>query len=237
MTDKETVVVKKFLEKLKLHSTDINIFFEALTHTSYANEQRQAGRRDVNSNERLEFLGDAVVDLLVCEILYNEYPSASEGEMSKVKAAVASEKVLAMIAKEINLGDFLFLGRGEEITGGRERESILADTMEAVLGAIFVHFGLEKVKELFKSRFKKYSKLVMEGKLLFDYKTALQEYTQKEYKTLPEYRLVSRDNGGFCVEVLVNGKSMGYGYGRSKKEAEKAAAEEAYKHLLGESTS
>ena len=234
MTDKEQEVVASFLRKLGLKAKDPEIFFEALTHTSYANEQKQAGRRDVESNERLEFLGDAVVDLLVCDILYRRYPNASEGEMSRVKAAVASEKVLSMIAREMELGKVLFLGRGEEMTGGRDRDSILADAVEAVLGAVYIEGGLELVKRIFQNRFEGYVDLVMRGKLLFDYKTALQEITQREFKSLPQYRLVSKDSEGFTVEVLVNGRPMGKGKGRSKKEAEKAAAKEAYRILTEE---
>ena len=224
--------ITKLLRKLSMETENVSLFFRAMVHSSYANEQKQAGRK-IESNERLEFLGDAVVDLLVCEILYKEYPKATEGEMSKVKAAVASEKILAMMARDYGIPDFLFLGKGEERSGGRERDSILADAMEALIAAVYLEFGFEKVKEIFGDSFKRYSKLVMEGKLLFDYKTALQEFTQEVFKELPKYKVVKRKNGHFEVEVYVNGKLYGRGRGRSKKEAEKEAAEEAYKALKG----
>ena len=232
MTKKEKESVIVFLNKLNLCCKGIETFFVSLVHSSYANEQIQVGRNDITSNERLEFLGDAVVDLVVCDLLYRKYPNATEGEMSKVKAAVASEKILSIMAREINLGDYLFLGKGEENTGGRNRDSILADAFEAFLGAIYMTYDLFKVKELFGKRFNHYISLVMEGKLLFDYKTALQEFTQRISKELPEYRVVQKKNNSFVVEVLVNNKVMGKGSGRSKKEAEKAAAEAAYKALM-----
>jgi len=232
--EEELYRTKELQKRLELNGVDLDTLFTALVHSSYANEQRQAGRKDISSNERLEFLGDAVVDLLVCDILYETYPNASEGEMSRVKAAVASEKILSMIAREIDLGSYLFLGKGEEMNGGRNRDSILADAFEAFLGAIFLGEGLEGVKRRFSSSFEKYTRLVMEEKLLFDYKTALQELTQRMLKKLPEYKVISRGGEGFEVEVIVDGKTLGRGRGRSKKEAEKAAAEEAYKILKGE---
>ncbi|MCD6449854.1 MAG: ribonuclease III [Thermotogaceae bacterium] len=234
MTDIEKESVIEFLRKENLCCKNIETFFISLVHSSYANEQLQAGRSDITSNERLEFLGDAVVDLVVCDLLYRKYPDASEGEMSKVKAAVASEKILSIMAKEINLGNYLFLGKGEENTGGRDRDSILADAFEAFLGAVYITYGLSKVKEIFDKRFSHYISLVMKGKLLFDYKTALQELTQRVLKELPEYKVVQKKNNAFVVEVIISNKVMGKGTGRSKKEAEKAAAEAAYKALLRE---
>ncbi len=223
----------RLIEKLGIDAESPDLFFLSMIHSSYANEQRQAGRK-IDSNERLEFLGDAVVDLLVCDVLYRNYPDASEGVMSKVKAAVASEKVLSMMAREYELSEHLFLGKGEEITGGRERDSILADAMEALIGAVYLSKGFEEVKRIFGERFVHYSKLVMEGKLLFDYKTALQEITQERFKVLPDYEVSMKKNNYFEVKVYINGKLYGKGKGRSKKEAEKRAAEEAYKALKDE---
>ncbi len=234
MREGELSRTKSFLDKLNLPFEHVELFFTSLVHSSYANEQKQSGRKDISSNERLEFLGDAVVDLLVCDILYETYPWASEGEMSRVKAAVASEKILSMIAREYGLGEYLFLGKGEEMSGGRNRDSILADALEALLGAVFLVEGFSGVKSRFESVFKRYTELVMEGKLLFDYKTALQELTQKKMKKLPEYRVVSKSGNGFEVEVVIEGQVLGKGHGRSKKEAEKEAAKEAYRLLKGE---
>lgn len=230
MNDIEMEKTLRLMKKLDIGHDNPGIFFLSMVHSSYANEQKQAGRK-IDSNERLEFLGDAVVDLLVCDVLYKNYPDASEGVMSKVKAAVASEKVLSMMAREYGLSEQLFLGKGEEMTGGRERDSILADAMEALVGAVYLSKGFETVKRIFGEKFTRYSKLVIEGKLLFDYKTALQEITQERFKVLPEYEVSTKKNNYFEVKVYINGKFYGKGKGRSKKEAEKRAAEEAYKAL------
>ena len=230
MNESELEKTVRLIEKLGIDVDSPDLFFLSMVHSSYANEQKQAGRK-IDSNERLEFLGDAVVDLLVCDVLYRNYPDASEGVMSKVKAAVASEKVLSMMAREYELNEHLFLGKGEEMTGGRDRDSILADAMEALVGAVYLSKGFGTVKEVFGEKFIRYSKLVMEGKLLFDYKTALQEITQERFKVLPEYEVSTKKNNYFEVKVYINGKFFGKGKGRSKKEAEKRAAEEAYKAL------
>lgn len=230
MNEIELEKTQKLIEKLGIKVKNLDLFFLSMVHSSYANEQRQAGRK-IDSNERLEFLGDAVVDLLVCDILYKNYPMASEGVMSKVKAAVASEKILSVMAREYGLGEHLFLGKGEEMTGGRDRDSILADAMEALMGAVYLSEGFHTVRDIFGEKFMRYSKLVMDGKLLFDYKTALQEVTQERFKALPEYEVSAKKNNYFEVKVYINGKLFGKGKGRSKKEAEKRAAEEAYKAL------
>jgi len=236
LTDVEKKVVEDLQNKLNTVFSNEELLFEALVHTSYYNEQKQSGRAEIKSNERLEFLGDAVVDLLICEILYKEYPNLNEGMMAKIKAAVASEEVLSDIARSLELGNFLFLGKGEEKSGGRARNSILADTLESLIAAIYMDLGYEKVKELFWERFKFYINEVLEGRRLFDYKTALQEIIQKRYHVIPEYTLVKTEGKGhnkiFFVEVKVKGETYGKGSGRSKKEAEKRAAKEAYEKLV-----
>ena len=238
MNDAERMIIKTLQNKLNINFFNEGLLFEALVHTSYYNEQKQRGRTDVKSNERLEFLGDAVVDILICEILYREYPDLNEGTMAKIKAAVASEEVLSDIAHSLGLGDFLFLGKGEEKSGGRLRSSILADTLESLIAAIYIDLGYEKVKELFWKKFKFYINEVLEGRKLFDYKTALQEITQKRYHVVPEYILVKTEGKGhdkvFYVEVRVKDKTYGKGVGRSKKEAEKKAAKEAYEKMVKE---
>ncbi len=221
--------VRDFMRKLGIEG-DEKLFFTALVHSSYANEMRQIGVK-IESNERLEFLGDAVVELLICEILYRDYPNAREGVMARVKAGAASEKVLSMIAREIDLGSHLFLGKGEEATGGRDRDSILADAFEAVSAAIYLTGGMDLFREKFEGVFKRYIDMIMEGKILFDYKTALQELTQALFKVLPTYSVVGRKGEEFIVTVSVNGKVLGRGIGRSKKEAEKRAAKQAYEKL------
>lgn len=236
MTEAERKVIEAFQERMEIRFRDEELLFQAFCHSSYANEQRQAGRRDVESNERLEFLGDAVLELLVCELLYRKYP-VSVGEMARVKAAVASEEVLAEIARKLKIGEYLFLGKGEERTGGRNRDSILADALEALIAALYIDQGLEKLRELFEGEITSYVDRVLKGEILFDYKTALQEIVQKDHKFPPEYVLVQtkgkRDEKVFVVEVRLNGVTLAVGEGRTRKEAEKDAARKAYEKLVG----
>jgi ribonuclease-3 len=221
-------------EKLGYHFTDPVLLFNALCHSSYAYEVNQLGR-SIKNNERLEFLGDAVVELVVCDILYKKYPEATEGEMAKAKGAVASEEVLTEIANEYELGRYIFLGKGEEKTGGRTRNSIIADTFEALCAAIYLDGGLKKVKDVFESKFEKVIDVFLSGQRIFDYKTALQEITQDRYRELPEYRTVKvDDNGKFVVELYLQGKKISTGTGSSKKDAEKDAARKAYELIVGE---
>ncbi|WP_238374627.1 ribonuclease III [Fervidobacterium nodosum] len=207
------------------------LLFNALCHSSYAYELNQIGR-DVQDNERLEFLGDAVVELVVCDILYRNYPDSSEGDMAKVKGAVASEEVLTELANEIELGKYIFLGKGEEKTGGRKRSSILADAFEALCAAIYLDGNLESVVKVFGEKLKREIEIFYTGQRIFDYKTALQEITQERFKELPEYKTVKNDeNGKFLVELYIQGKKISMGIGNSKKDAEKDAAKKAYEIL------
>ncbi|HRD19500.1 MAG TPA: ribonuclease III [Fervidobacterium sp.] len=237
MRDRERQILGELQERLGYKFKDNMLLFNALCHSSYAYELNQLGR-DVKNNERLEFLGDAVVELLVCDILYRNYPEASEGVMAKVKGAVASEEVLTELAKQYNLGKYVFLGKGEEKTGGRTRSSILADTFEALCAAIYLDGGLDTVVRVFGERFAQQIKVFLSGQRIFDYKTALQEITQERYRELPEYRLVRLDdNGKFIVELYVHGKKFATGVGNSKKDAEKRAAKKAYDTLLDSTSS
>jgi len=189
----------------------------------------------LKNNERLEFLGDAVVEMVVCDLLYRNYPEASEGDMAKVKGAVASEEVLTEIANEYQLGKYIFLGKGEEKTGGRTRSSILADAFEALCAAIYLDGGLDSVMNVFGKRFVKAIEIFLTGQRIFDYKTALQEITQEHYRELPEYRSIrSEENGKFTVELYIQGRKISTGSGNSKKDAEKDAARKAYELLIEE---
>ena len=198
----------------------------ALTHSSYANESRV----HIEYNERLEFLGDAVLQLVTSEKLYKENPNMPEGKMSKQRAALVCEDALANYSKQIDMGRFLLLGKGEENTGGRERPSILADAFEAVIGAIFLDGGIENAKK-FILRF-----LDDKGLHLQDYKTLLQEIIQKNPGERLSYVVVAEDgpdhNKSFTVEVKLNSNSIGTGFGKSKKAAEQQAAKEALE-LMG----
>ncbi|PLV59839.1 ribonuclease III [Thermotoga sp. KOL6] len=240
MTESERRIVKEFQKKLGIHFNDEELLFRALCHSSYSNEQKQAGREKVDSNEKLEFLGDAVLELFVCEILYRKYPESEVGDLARVKSAVASEEVLARVSRRLGLGEYLFLGKGEEKTGGRNRDSILADAFEALLAAIYLDQGYQKIKEFFEDEFEFYIDKIMKGEMLFDYKTALQELVQKEHKIPPDYVLIGTekdDNGKlFIVEVRINGKTLAIGKGRTKKEAEKEAAKLAYEKLVAGET-
>ncbi len=187
---------------------------------------------EIEDNERLEFLGDAVVELIVCDIMFRNYPQYSEGDMAKVKGAVASEEILAQIAKKIDLGRYVLIGKGEEKTGGRKRESILADTFEALCGAIYIDAGFDKVKEIIGKFFVDYIREYLLEQKIFDYKTALQEITQERFKSLPYYKFVGNDpDGRFVVELYISGKKYSTGIGYSKKDAEKQAAKETFEML------
>lgn len=201
---------------------------KALTHKSYANESKLPPEEQ---NERLEFLGDAVLELAVSELLMEKYPDYSEGDLSKLRAAVVNEKQLASFARAFNLGDKLYLGKGEEQTSGREKPSLLADAVEAVLGAIYLDRGFDKAKQVVRKHYSKLLDRAADGELYKDYKTDLQEKSQSLYRSIPRYRL-SAETGPdhdktFEVELVIRGEVMGRGTGRSKKDAEQMAAKEA----------
>jgi ribonuclease-3 len=206
----------------------------ALRHTSYVNEKKRKNK-DIQSYERLEFLGDAVVELLVCTSLYENYNNLSEGNMAQIKAAVASEDILSEIAKNLNLGSFILFGKGEEVSGGRNKKSILADVFEALVAAVFIDSkkNLKIVSQIFSPLLDNYISLYLKGNKIFDYKTKLQELTQDVFKSLPHYQ-TSNEGEKFKAKVIVNNVLYGIGEGLSKKEAEKKAAQEAYKKLIKE---
>lgn len=207
---------------------------EALTHTSFINETK---KKTVKDNERLEFLGDAVLDLIICQALMDQFPDVPEGDLSKMKAKIVSEKTLAEIAQTIDLGSFLLLGKGEERTQGSEKPSLLANALEALIAAIYLDAGLEASRDVVLNHFELPLEEVAPGEILFDYKTALQEYSQKRFGTLPVYRVVKEfgpdHQKRFEIETLVDGKACGAGFGKSKKEAEQKSAEAALAFLQG----
>lgn len=201
----------------------------AVSHSSYANEVR------TRSNERLEFLGDSVLSLVVAQYLFHRYPKLPEGELTKLRASLVCEKALCGFAEELRLGEELLLGKGEETTGGRERPSILADAFEAVLAAIYLDAGFETA-ERFVLRFVK-AHLQHADEDTKDYKTQLQEIVQQNREERVRYVLVSETGPDhdkeFCVEIHLNRNVIGTGKGHSKKEAEQMAAKEAL-GLMGE---
>jgi ribonuclease-3 len=205
----------------------------ALTHKSWVNEHRDWG----DHNERLEFLGDAVVDLAISHRLMERFPRASEGELSKLRALLVNEDSLARVARAVGLGELLLLGRGEEMTGGREKSSVLADALEAVIGAVYLAGGLPAVMELVDRHFREALAGVAEGRNGLDYKTLLQESAQERLRTPPRYRTVAESGPDhdktFEVEVVIGDEPYARASGKSKKEAEQAAARQALERLRG----
>lgn len=223
--------ISKFEEIIDYTFKKRALISEALTHSSYANEGKKHG---VN-NERLEFLGDSVLSIIVAEHIFAKHKTMPEGELTKLRASLVCEGSLYEFAQKINLGDMLYLGKGEEMTGGRTRPSILADAFEAVLAAIYLDGGFESAKKFVLS----FIPSNFKGKKVSnhsDYKTALQEIIQKNREEKIEYMLVSESgpdhDKSFTVEVHLNSNVIGTGDGRSKKQAEQNAAKEALE-LMG----
>ena len=202
----------------------------ALTHKSYANENRV-----LSHNERLEFLGDAVLNLVISEYLMNNCPDSTEGDLSRLRAAVVSEPALSLIAREMGLGSYLLLGKGEEQTGGRDKDSLLANSLEALIAAVYLDAGHEAVALFVIRYFEDLIKKTCTSRGSLDYKTELQELCQERLKTLPEYRVVSETGPDhkkqFTVELMIKSEVRGRGTGRSKKDAEQKAAKEAIESL------
>lgn len=202
---------------------------QAMTHSSYANEKKLG---KLGCNERLEFLGDAVLELISSDFLYEKFPQVPEGELTKKRASLVCEPSLAYCAREFGLPEYLLLGKGEDMTGGRNRDSIVSDATEALLGAIYLDGGFANAKE-FVLRFILND---MEHKQLFyDSKTILQEIVQENGTQPVEYNLIKEEgpdhNKCFTVEAVVNGKTMGQGCGHTKKAAEQAAAYQAIRSM------
>ena len=217
-------------KKLDYRFQDQSLLRTALTHSSYANENRASG---AVCNERLEFLGDSVLGLLVATRLYKQCSEMPEGDMTRLRADLVCEQSLAVVAEELELGKYLRLGRGEEHTGGRTRRSILADAVEAVLAAIYLDGGFEKA-ERFVDRFI-LSRMTAEETLVGDFKTRLQELVQQHSGQILTYPLLQEEgpdhNKTFTVQVALNGEVLGVGRGRTKKQAEQAAARQALSAL------
>lgn len=209
---------------------------EALTHKSYLNELRTTEKnRPAQDNERLEFLGDAVLDLAISEHLILLYPLSTEGDLSKMKARIVSEVTLARVAKRLGIGEFLLLGKGEERTRGREKPSILADSLEALIAAVYQDGGFEIARTVILRIFEEEIHGLDQRREDVDYKTELQECCQRDFDVLPTYRVL-RESGPdhqklFEVELTIKDEVYGIGRGRSKKEAEQQAAKQALQKL------
>jgi len=217
--------VAQLEQRLGVGPLDPGLALAALTHKSYCNEHREELTQD---NERLEFLGDAVVDLAVSHRLMERFPAADEGELSKLRALVVNEDALARVARELRLGELLRMGRGEELTGGRDKSSVLADALEAVLASVYLTHGLGGALAVVDRHFADVLEGLADGRSGDDYKTRLQELMQVRSRTAPRYRVVREDGPDhakvFEVEVSVGSELFARATGRSKKEAEQAAA-------------
>jgi ribonuclease III len=221
-----------FEKALGIRFSDPTLQEVALTHRSFAFEQDVAP-----TNERLEFLGDAVLGLVITDLAYRAYPDLSEGELAKLRAAMVNMTMLAEVARELGLGDAVLLGRGEELSGGRNKASILADTLEAVFGAVYMDQGIRVAQRLIKRLFSPRMRAYVRGEGTRDYKTLLQELAAQDLGRLPEYRVEERGpdhQKEFTASVFLAGRELGRGGGRSKKEAEQRAAREAHARLTME---
>lgn len=231
MEENKTVNLESLQNSLAYFFNNISLLRQAVTHRSYVNEHPG---REAKHNERLEFLGDAVLNLSLSTMLLDQYPDLPEGHLSKIRAGQVNEKKLASLSRQLGLGAYLMIGKGEERTGGREKPSLLADTFEAVLGAIYLDGGfkaaLSFIDSLFRSQFKDTNHFSTQ-----DHKTLLQEYCQGILKTIPDYR-VFREEGPdhkkiFFVEVIIQERVISVGKGKTKKEAQQKAAEKALVQL------
>ena len=221
MSDKLDVVQKN----LGYEFHDLNFLKIALTHRSYSSEY---GLK--YCNERMEFLGDGILSAVVSEYLYNKYSDDDEGKLSQVKAQIVSAKSLSVWAKKIKLDKFILISKNEDLNFARQRESLLCDSFEAVIGAIYIDSNFENTKK-FINKFLSLEQTVE----LTDYKTSLQELVQAQFQTLPEYKVIKEygpdHDKKFEIAVFVEGKQFGFGRGSSKKEAEQNSAKQAYRKL------
>jgi len=230
-------VLDRIEESLGHRFSDRSILELALTHPSYAHERFQGSTgqnpagKGLEHYERLEFLGDAVLGLVIADMVMAKFPLAEEGELSRVRAGLVCCERLAEVARELELGAGMKFGKGEQATGGEDKPSILADCYEAVVAAVYLDGGFERVKRVVAVHFQALVDSIPMVDLLGDYKTPLQEQIQAKFKTIPYYKVVAEEGPDhdkvFEVEVFINGECHGWGRGRSKKEAEQDAARRA----------
>ena len=224
--------LKILLKNLGVAFKNSSLLEIALTHGSYINEK--SGISQV-SNQRMEFLGDAVLGLLIAEQLYKSHPEYSEGELTRLRAALVKSETLSRVARSVELGEYIYLGKGEEKSGGRQKPINLASALEALIAAIYLDGGMAKTRECIFKLFKTEIQQVLQTGNNENYKTELQQVIQSRTKTTPEYVVVSREgpvhNQLFTVEARSNGTTLGKGSGNSKKEAEINAARAALERL------
>jgi ribonuclease-3 len=219
--------LNKFQSLIKLKFKDKSLLNRALTHRSFTNESGL----QIQDNEKLEYLGDSVLALVVNEYLFKRFGEYLEGDLAKIKSAVVSEVTLAKVAEELNLGSFLMIGKGEEQSGGRERPSILANTLEAVIGAVYLDAGLRETKKFVLNILKRDIERIDNMSYSRDPKTTLQEYVQKKYKERPQYEVIKEvgpdHQKEFSIKLSIHGNDISIGKGTSKRKAEMDAAQQA----------
>jgi ribonuclease III len=223
----------KIKSQLKIVFNNNALLSQSFIHRSYLNESKKT----IESNERLEFLGDSILSFVVSEYLYEKYPDAPEGELTNFRSSIVKTSSLALISKKLNLGEYLSLSRGEEESGGRNNPSILADTLEALFGAIFLDQGLENVKKVIcENLIEALLPKILNDKSYKDAKSSFQEKVQEKIKSSPLYKVIKEDGPDhakiFTVAVLVEGKVIASGSGRNKQEAEQTAANKALENWM-----
>ncbi|MFQ5944350.1 MAG: ribonuclease III [Anaerolineales bacterium] len=220
---------EEFVQQAGLRFNDLQLVRRALTHSSYVNENPEIQE----DNERLEFLGDAALDFLIASWIYRHYPEMDEGHLTRLRSALVRTEQLAAFAEEINLGEAVLLGRGEESSGGRARQALLCDAFESLMGALFIDSGLEAVADFLEPRLPEAVSQAMEDESLIDARSLLQIWSQAELGETPRYRTIDATGPDhareFLVEVVVGELPAAQGKGRSKQEAAQAAASEALK--------
>lgn len=216
--------------RLNYYFNDRSLLKNALLHKSFGNENKKY--KNIN-NERLELLGDAVLGLVVAEYLY-KYKKANEGTLAKIKSMIVSEPILAKISRNLKVGEYLMMSKGEELTGGRDRDSILGDVFEAILGAIYLDAGFEEAKNFVLSHIEKYIENIETNEETLDYKTLLQEYVQKHFKVFPIYKVVKESGPDHLKEFEISvqvGEYIGSATAGNKKKAEQLSAKDLCKKL------
>lgn len=226
---KNLSLLEKNLERV---FNDKNLLLLSIIHRSYGNEHRTFHKLN---NEKLELLGDSVLSLIATEYLYKRFVDMNEGDIVKIKSALVSETSLADFSKKLNIGSYLYISKGEEITGGRFRSSMLADAFEAILGAMYVDSNLESVRNFLIPLLSLKIEEINNNKNIFDYKTSLQEYMQSKHKEIPEY-IIKGSHGPdhdkvFTIAIKLQGKYVSEAEGKSKKEAEQKAARTACEYM------
>lgn len=225
--------LKELQLRLGIHFKDEQLLRQALTHPSYINENPKLSLHD---NERLEFLGDALLNVIIAERLYRDFPDLPEGKLTEIKISLIRQEKLAEKASGLQLGNYMLLGKGERLAGGNARQNNLANTFEALLAAIFLDQGFDVAKSFIAQSFNDDMISIKSGVLAPNYKTLLQELTQVKYKRLPEYKIVKSlgpdHKKTFIVSVSLGGVVLAIGSGKSKKTAESEAAHLAYDKLL-----